>query len=495
MNRHRYVLLFLLATSLLLSLMYIPPFNEISGDKEIYRYVGLLMHKGGVPYRDVFDHKPPLIFFLNYAGVSMNGWGQWLIDAALALLATAFLYRAGRKAGLPLAWLPPLLFNLMVRDYLLCLGMGMTREYTAMLMVLFFCIFMGRHRLRYFGLGAMAGLIFFMQQDQVLQLLPFFLYTFLWGEDDLSAGGRILRTAGGGAAIFLPLLLYFAVNNALGVAWHDAFLFNFGWYTTTLKESFFQHVIKLKTLMDRGNYELAFLVPVTLGVAAAFFPAANRRLIIAALAAVGLSIATEFMGGRDVVPQIYRITFTHYVLPLSGSIPVLLFCVFAFTREPVLSGARAQGIFAFLICVSLCWSAVQHGTHLSSNLKDDVPRSQELSYLRQQRPGDYQFYVFGSTNHVYINNELKILAPSVWVYQHFWTLYTGWDADRQLLHGIEQDLLRHRTQYVLDLSFTPDWFRDPAADADWHGFLQAHYQQVLVNKDDGTILWKRKEAS
>ncbi|HET6343373.1 MAG TPA: hypothetical protein VFH51_00520, partial [Myxococcota bacterium] len=30
------------------------------GDRELYRYVGMLLAKGGVPYRDVFDIKPPL---------------------------------------------------------------------------------------------------------------------------------------------------------------------------------------------------------------------------------------------------------------------------------------------------------------------------------------------------------------------------------------------------------------------------------------------------
>ncbi|HXB09417.1 MAG TPA: hypothetical protein VNW04_19965, partial [Puia sp.] len=150
-QRHaRIALLFVLAASLLLSLTYIPPYNQILGDKEVYRYMGLLIHKGGVPYRDAFDHKPPLIYFLNYVGVLFNGWVQWLMDAVLVLLATFLFFRLGSKYRLPYPWIPPLLFNFMLRDHLLCLGMGMTREYTTIFVILFFCILMGNHRFRYF---------------------------------------------------------------------------------------------------------------------------------------------------------------------------------------------------------------------------------------------------------------------------------------------------------------------------------------------------------
>ena len=139
MNRQNRGLLFVLFASLLLSMLYLPAFNPLSGDKEIYRYIARVMLKGGAPYRDVFDHKPPLIFFLNYAALLLGGdWGQWLIDTALALLTTGVFYRLCKRYRLPYPWLLPLLFNLMIRDHLMCLGMGMTREYTTMFLLLFF---------------------------------------------------------------------------------------------------------------------------------------------------------------------------------------------------------------------------------------------------------------------------------------------------------------------------------------------------------------------
>ncbi|HXB09255.1 MAG TPA: hypothetical protein VNW04_19155, partial [Puia sp.] len=295
-------------------------------------------------------------------------------------------------------------------------------------------------------------------------------------------------------AVTLPILLYFTWNRALSVFWQDAFLFNFGWYTQALKETFFQHLIKLKTLVDAGNYAVTVLVTVTLGFSAALFPSANRKLILLALLAVPLSVVTEFMGGRDIVPQLYKFSYTHYVLPLAGSIPILLFCVFAFTREPVLSGYRAQGIFSFLVCALLVYTALQHVATLKRKELDQDGSAPELPYLRQQQLADYQFYVFGSTSSIYISNELNVRAPSVWIYHHFWSLYPGWDAGLPLLRGIKQDLLRHRTTFILDLSAGADWFRDPSADAEWHGFLRDNYQPVMENTRLHSILWRRKDT-
>jgi hypothetical protein len=494
MKQQRLTLIALLLVSLGLSLFYNPYYNILSGDKEIYRYIGMVMVKGGVPYRDVFDHKPPLIFFLNYAGLLLGTWGHWLIDTALALLATWSLFRLGRKYQLPCPWLPPLLFNLMLRDYIICLGMGMTREYTVMLVILFFCVLLEKPRWRFYGLGFLTGSIFFMQQDQVLGLLPFFLYAMLPGKDALPIGGRVLRVIAGFALVCLPLILYFTWNHALSVAWHDAFLFNFNWYTSTFKETFLEHLIKIRTLMHGSSYEVPFLVVMTIGIVALFSPATDKLLIALALIAVPMSISTEFMGGRDITPQIYTISFSHYILPLAATLPILLFCILAFSRDPLLSARKPVIIFGFLICANPIYLMIQHGTHLKPLARYEAPASPEMYYLKQQRPGDYQVYVFGNDDFDYVNNTLKVLAPSPWVYQHFYQLYDRWDTDHRILHSIQQDLLRHKTRYVLDFSIAPDWFRDRSIGDDWHSFLQEHYRVISDDPPLHCRLYESKDS-
>lgn len=496
MNKKNLGLWFALAASLLLSMMYLPAYNFVSGDKEIYRYIGRVILKGGVPYRDVFDHKPPLIYFLNAAEILLGGdWAQWVFDAGLALLATGCFYTVCRRYRLPYPWLPPLLFNLMLRDHLLCLGMGMTREYTAMLLLIFFCVAMTRSRFRFYWLGLLGGLTFFTQQDQVLALLPFCLYAFLPREDERPFWRRLLGSAAGFATVALPVLGYFAATHSLGFFWQDAFLFNLGPYTHTLKESNWDHWRKIKATLDQGNYEMAALASMTLGISALFFPHENKRLLILSLAGVFLSISTEFMGGRDIRPMIYEMGFTHYFLPLSASLPILLFAVFAFTGEPVLKAPRAQAIYGVLLCASLAYTDIQHGLHLRRREKlNFTAGTPAVQYVLQHRPGDYQYYSFFNDDGTYVYNTLGTIGPSRFVYQHMYILYDNWDPDHRLLRGIEEELLQHHTHYVLDHGFAK-YFRDQTAYKEWRSFLVQYYEPVDIKDAPYVILWKWKGSA
>ena len=54
-------------------------------DYSIFEYFGQRMREGQLPYRDIYDHKPPLIFFLNYWGLVLGSgsrWGIWALQLA-----------------------------------------------------------------------------------------------------------------------------------------------------------------------------------------------------------------------------------------------------------------------------------------------------------------------------------------------------------------------------------------------------------------------------
>jgi hypothetical protein len=486
-NRPNYSLLLLLAACTLLTLFYCPPFDIPDDDKEVFRYAGWLIYKGGIPYKDLFDHKPPLIFLLNFSGLLLGSWGLWLIDCCLSLLATALFFNSCKKYRLPYPWLLPLLFNLMLRDFLVCEGIGMTREYTTLFQVIFFCVLLGKHRYRDIAKGTLIALVFFMQQDQVLFLLPFLLYDLLPDSTIPVLLRRLLRLTAGFLAILLPILLYFAWHHSLSYFWEDAFQFNFSWYTTQRK-SLPDHFRTIKRVLDSVNYELPFLIAVTLGTAAIFLQNKKKGLVVAALAGVVLSFSAEFLGAR---PQ--EVDFSYYFVPLSASLPILLFTVFAFTEDPILRDRKAQLIYGFLLCCSLSYTALQHATHLQRRDEDPFLNAPALNYLRQHRPADDQLYVFGNTSFIYAYNEFRILAPSRWIYHHFWKWYPRWDADQSILGSIGDDLLRHHTRYVWMDSVELAKFLNPANRAWWLSFLQTHYRQVPLAGGQGSSLWEIKE--
>src|SRR5215469_4683017 len=156
-----YGLLLVLGISLLLSLTFCPPVAPLGSDIEFFRYGGRVLLHGGAPYKDFFDHKPPMIFFINAAGELIGPWGQWILTASLALAVTWLFYRLCLRHRVNYPWLLPVLFNLMLRDNLICEGANYTREYSIYFVLFFFCAMMGEGRCRYWWLGFFTGMTFY----------------------------------------------------------------------------------------------------------------------------------------------------------------------------------------------------------------------------------------------------------------------------------------------------------------------------------------------
>ena len=69
-------ILLLLVFALIISLksaynLFLPYHQSV--DSSVFEYVGRLMGKGGVMYRDTFDHKGPLLYFINWIGTRFLG--------------------------------------------------------------------------------------------------------------------------------------------------------------------------------------------------------------------------------------------------------------------------------------------------------------------------------------------------------------------------------------------------------------------------------------
>jgi len=70
-------------------------------DGGVFLYVGQRLREGQVLYRDVWDHKPPLIYFVNALGLgAANGsrWGVWFLEYLAVAAASALSYLLLRRA-------------------------------------------------------------------------------------------------------------------------------------------------------------------------------------------------------------------------------------------------------------------------------------------------------------------------------------------------------------------------------------------------------------
>lgn len=483
-----YALWVVIITCLALSFIHCPLFEIFFDDKEIFKYTGLVLHKGGVPYRDFFDHKPPLIFFINYLGLLLGSWGLWIIDALLVLSATVFFYKTCKTHKVALAWLPPVLFNLMIRNNTVSFGIGMTREYSTIFLLIAFCLLMSEHKYKFYLLGLATGMVFFFQQDQVLPLLPFLLYATFTGSTPLLPT-LLKRGTGlftGFITVTTPIVLYFLLNHSLQYFWEDAFLFNFNWYNE--KKPLWLHLTAIRKYMHNCDYDVIFYGSCIAGIASLIWGNKKKWLLICCMAAVLLSFCSEFLSAKLVV----GVAIVYYFLTLAATVPILLFIVFAFSKDSPFSQSRQQFVYGAILSANLFIHVLQYTINLSPNYLSKTITSTEIQYIKKQPLKDYDLYIFNNANYIYYYNKFRILSPSKWIYHFFWNWFPNWDADNSQLASITMDLKRHRTQYVLDFSALST-FQNNQHLQYWRSFLKDNYVPVpLEDPTPGGILWKIK---
>ena len=76
--------------------------NPTGTDSTVFLYIGRLILHGGIPYRDAFDHKGPLVYLLDAAGLAIHGvFGVWLLELLFLTVSTVVAYKTARLLAPP----------------------------------------------------------------------------------------------------------------------------------------------------------------------------------------------------------------------------------------------------------------------------------------------------------------------------------------------------------------------------------------------------------
>ena len=93
------IYVYILVYSLLLSAFALsnPLHSAFIGDSAVFVYVARVILDGGMPYRDTFDHKGPLIYLIDAFGLLINERvGIWLLEVLTLYLTFLFAYKIAR---------------------------------------------------------------------------------------------------------------------------------------------------------------------------------------------------------------------------------------------------------------------------------------------------------------------------------------------------------------------------------------------------------------
>lgn len=206
-----------------------------SRDSGVFLYIGWRWLNGDIPYKDVWDHKPPLIYMVDALGISLTPdslWGVWLLQFIFLFITILFIYKALDQQFGILAALSGAI--VLASGLVILLEKGnVTEEYALVFQATCLLLFVRAHRMDYplrstFWLGLCAGLALNFKQTTIGVWVAYVLILTIIRlrqrkfpvRDGLSfLTGFLLPTA--------VIITYFDSQNALIDFWEQAYLYNF----------------------------------------------------------------------------------------------------------------------------------------------------------------------------------------------------------------------------------------------------------------------------
>ncbi|MDE5609386.1 MAG: hypothetical protein K2I66_03255 [Bacteroidales bacterium] len=204
-------------------------------DSAIFKIMGLGILEGKLPYRDLFDHKGPLIFYLNALGLAGGKTGLLLLhilflSVTLYLVYLASCFFTSCRNAFWISLISLLFWAIFIQE-------GNQVEFfmlptIALSLYLTLRIYKDPDKIfgSYFIGLCFAWILLLRMSDAVMQVGGFFAGVCLYGffkKRFKKTLLSILWFLAGAATLILPFIIYFAAQNALPEFWYGNFTFNY----------------------------------------------------------------------------------------------------------------------------------------------------------------------------------------------------------------------------------------------------------------------------
>lgn len=399
-----------------------------SRDSGVFLYVGWRFLNGDIPYRDVWDHKPPLIYFVDALGIALTPdslWGLWLFQFLFIFFTLFFVYKLlDREFGLYAALIGSIVLT---SGLLTILEKGnVTEEYALIFQALCFWVFLRAWRKDFplrdsFWIGVLGGFAFNFKQTTIGVWITYALFLLVLRLIQKKLPLKdLLSLLAGWLAPSIVLTLFLASQGALVDFWEQAFLYNFVYIG---KHEGIRRLIPvfLKGFAYLQNGWVLYLAIIGwlagLGYAwlkrSAWFTQAHPLVLIAL---VNLPIEVFFItiSGRSILH--YYLTPLPVMAILAGTlvytIPILL------GRIPKIDSQMVQGWVPGILLAAVLLGQTGQITYYPSYVRvlRDNDKAAVIEYLSKNTKEGEQVLLIGAESTV--NFLTRREAPTRYVYQY-----------------------------------------------------------------------------
>jgi hypothetical protein len=474
------------ATAVVLSLPLL--FDDCGYDREMFRYMGMLVAGGGMPYVDAFDHKPPLIYAILALVHPWDPIGGWLVETVLLAASAVAMYALALRRQWPLALCYPLAFLALLRNPSFVWTGGLTRSYLSPLIVIAIAVAFAERpeplrgprptRWTSLAVGVLFSACFFLQQNDALPIAVLAVFCLVKAAHPAR---EALRCALGAGAVAAAVILWIASGHAFGAFVDDAFLFNTRVYSAPGFVSALPG--RLMSTVSAFGFRPWF---VATGVLLALLP--WRALWTRSLATSPIVYCFFGLVAQLVMMNVSGRQYEVYYLPLFAWAVVLMGETFRLYAEHRVLPRRflwASVLGALLLLTGL--SALRQMKSGAAMILRDEPveicNSSVARYAQEVAGQRGQFYAFGTADLLSLNRHHNIVAPTRWVFMHLWDEVprARWDPERAEFRTILAGLDRYATKYVyttFDREHPPFTREGLDLNAVWLDYLERHYTRL-----------------
>lgn len=420
--------------------------GESNTDSSVFQTIAMIMRDGGMPYRDTFDHKGPLLYIINYIGsIISNPTGIWLFEFTALFITLLFLYKIARLSCGKCLSIICILFALTIL-FVSYDGGNYTEEYAmpfiaaSTYIVLDYMLHGRMTKPRLFTCGLCFGSVLLLRPNMVSIWIVFGIAIFIqcvvkkqWKK----LGRFIAFFMLGILAVCLPIITWLLVNGALQDCFDQYILFNLQYQGA-----------------NNGHAQqweaLIFFIQPTI-------------VTISLLCSIFVCIKEKHRSQRivDIIYFLY-IVMTIFVLCSAGGpsahysiilIPVVVFPVArmlgkvesSLTTQQLMLGAAAL-IYVCATFVAPDWIAIirkdgniyfnRHLTHISDSMQTTT------AYINTNSASDDKITVYGNMDSIYVLSQKK--PASKYSYQ-----YPIGNISKEIFDRYFQDLNDNKPKFVI----------------------------------------------
>ncbi len=476
-------------------------------DSGVFTAVAHHLIHGKALYREVWDHKPPMIYFIDAAAFSIFSSDMKAIRlvergfAIITILAFFFiLYLIFNN--LVIAFCMSIAFNTHFYIPEIFQGGNLTEEYAVTFLVLgILCTVMyqttNKHAFWYYPF--LAGCCFsfsaLTKEPFILSAIPWLVFLFIRSKTNAANAYHILLYAVGGIAFpFLCFIIYFFMNNNLS-DWMTVIIYNVHYAehshsSHSYFQSLSQHAVAIYSLII-ARFTVTHIL-FWLGIGSAFFMVFVRRyhyfpLVI--LAGLLIDLAAISLGGYTIEHYYLQIIPT-FMLTCTLGLVFMVDCFHRWNRSPL-----------WIILILILLFSLFDGRPLKRYIYQiSAPAGYAQpgrisSYItKHAQENDTLWCGIGDNSKYYI--ETGLLSPGKYLYL-FEHIIFAWPEKEQQETIVDQvmDAIQNNSPTYIVLSFEDiQRLRKMGFNTliDW---IYSHYQKRDDIREGGTVLYINRESA